>query len=316
MAIKAHLVPIAQINLSHETQARTKIDTDHVADLVQAVKAGAVLSPVELFSDGQTYWIGDGYHRVEAAVKRKAKSIRARVHSGGKNAAILHAAGANTAHGLKPTPTDKRRAIRMALAVAPDWADNRIAKHCGVSNHLVAEVREEVRLENSNVGRLENSNLDAADDSAKGDSGEVRFGRDGKKYPAKKKSGKKKKPADDSEQDAGNLVNFPETAFDGKTIPREEPDSMYTVAGELTVIAKEIRGIQANLRKVLRVIKHDDGSLEVTRPWCGRISVTILAQVLSCARSIEGDIPVGGESDHPYTAKDSKTDEQLERSRM
>lgn len=56
--------------------------------------------------------------------------------------AVLDAASANQQHlGLKRTNADKRRAVRMVLLVAPQWADNRVSKHVGVSDKTVAEER-------------------------------------------------------------------------------------------------------------------------------------------------------------------------------
>jgi hypothetical protein len=65
------------------------------------------------------------------------------VRQGGLRDAILHSAGANAAHGLRPTNADTRRAVLMLLQDEEwaAWSDNAVAKACAVSQPLAAKVR-------------------------------------------------------------------------------------------------------------------------------------------------------------------------------
>lgn len=61
--------------------------------------------------------------------------------------AALHAAGANTAHGLRRTRADKHRAVSLLLR-DKEWAarsDREIAQRCGVSARYVSKLRRELR---------------------------------------------------------------------------------------------------------------------------------------------------------------------------
>lgn len=125
------------------TQMRDSVRTEVVAQYRERMDAGDVFPPVVLFQDGQSYWIADGFHRIQAARLGGAKEIRALVHVGTLSDAIQHATGANRAHGLPRTQADKRRAIRAALEHERmrEWSDRAIAKHVGVDHKTVAAMR-------------------------------------------------------------------------------------------------------------------------------------------------------------------------------
>jgi hypothetical protein len=65
------------------------------------------------------------------------------VRPGGRRDAILYAAGANAAHGLKRPNRDKRNAV-MVLLKDPEWgqwSDREIARQCNVDGKTVAALR-------------------------------------------------------------------------------------------------------------------------------------------------------------------------------
>jgi hypothetical protein len=107
--------------------------------------------PIELFKDDEgRFWLGDGVHRVEAAKANGATTILARVSDGGERAALLHAANANSAHGLRRTTADKRRAVELVYRVHPEWlgensdpegTDRQVAAKCGVDHKTVGAVK-------------------------------------------------------------------------------------------------------------------------------------------------------------------------------
>jgi hypothetical protein len=116
--------------------------------------------PVEVYYDGESYWLADGFHRL-AALRKVMRwpedntdvvfAVPAIVHAGDRRAAVLHAAGANAAHGLRRSNADKRRAVETLLRDEEwgQWSDREIARRCHVSAPLVAQVRSEIHTVNS-----------------------------------------------------------------------------------------------------------------------------------------------------------------------
>lgn len=116
-----------------------------VSDYVDAMKDGAVFPPVEVFYDGATYWLADGFHRVEAYRRRGVVEVEAHVQDGTERDALLYAVAANLRHGLRVTRADKRNAVRLLL-LDPEmggWSKREIGKRCGVDGKTVDSVRKE-----------------------------------------------------------------------------------------------------------------------------------------------------------------------------
>jgi hypothetical protein len=140
-------VPLRWIHLTGETQGRERLDRQVIAEYVEAMTEGATFPPVVLFFDGEeSFWIGDGFHRCQAAATIGFDSIRAEIHEGGQRAARLHAASANQTHGLRRTAADKRHAVMTLLEDEEwrQWSDREIARHCGVDHKSVAKWRREL----------------------------------------------------------------------------------------------------------------------------------------------------------------------------
>lgn len=95
------------------------LDEDHVTDLTIAYKEGRVSDPCDIVFDGTTYWVADGNHRHEAAV-RAGVLLDVHVHKGTFRDAIILAMRANASHGLKPTDDDKRLKA-LTLLADPEW---------------------------------------------------------------------------------------------------------------------------------------------------------------------------------------------------
>ncbi|MGO6789200.1 hypothetical protein ACCS70_28515 [Rhizobium ruizarguesonis] len=122
------------------------IDPAVVADYAEAMDAGAEFPAVILFFDGEGYWPGDGFHRIEASRTLGRETINAEVRAGGKRDAMLEAVGANANHGLRRTSADKRRSV-LAMLRDPEWSgwsDREIGKRCAVDHKTVAKVRSEI----------------------------------------------------------------------------------------------------------------------------------------------------------------------------
>jgi hypothetical protein len=137
---------LALIKTDPRMQSRVSINDATVDDYAEVLQDGAAdLPAVMLFHDGTDHWLADGWHRVAAYRKRSRTTIPAKLHSGTPRDAILYAAGANAAHGLRRSNEDKRKAGGLLLG-DPEWSkwsDNAIGKHVGVDHKTVARWRSE-----------------------------------------------------------------------------------------------------------------------------------------------------------------------------
>ncbi|ARO23984.1 ParB-like nuclease domain-containing protein [Rhizobium sp. TAL182] len=138
---------LSSIRRDPELQMREAgIDPAVVAEYAEAMDAGAEFPPVILFFDGEGYWPGDGFHRIEASRTLGRDTINAEVRDGGKREAMLLAVGANANHGLRRTGADKRRSV-LAMLRDPEWSkwsDREIGKRCAVDHKTVGKVRSEL----------------------------------------------------------------------------------------------------------------------------------------------------------------------------
>ena len=149
-------VLIASIRRDGGTQIRAALDEATIARYVEALNAGEKLPAVTVWFDGKANWLSDGFHRIEAELRRGTKRIQADVRKGSLRAAIYDACGANAKHGLPRSNADKRRAVETLLADA-DWStrtDRMLAETAGVSHTYVAEVRKSIRLTQGASGNV------------------------------------------------------------------------------------------------------------------------------------------------------------------
>ncbi len=114
-----------------------------IDDYASAMTFGLEFPPIVVFYDGRDYWTADGFHRLAAAQRTKARTITAEVIKGTKRDALLYAVGANAQHGLPRTNADKRHAVDLLLADAQwrKWSDREISRRCAVDHRFVANVR-------------------------------------------------------------------------------------------------------------------------------------------------------------------------------
>jgi hypothetical protein len=135
-------VPLAAIQFDSATQVRAQIDVGAVAEYAERMEANDQFPAPTLFQDGEVYFIGDGWHRLLAAQKNGAVTFPCSVGQGGREAAIKHALGANSEHGLKRTTADKQNAVRLALKHFAEKSDRELAKLCRVDHKTVAAARQ------------------------------------------------------------------------------------------------------------------------------------------------------------------------------
>src|SRR5467141_4366416 len=141
-------LPLTSILTDAACQARVKIRPGVVRDYRRAMaeqisEGGLRFPPVVLFTDGQHYWLADGFHRVLAARDAGLSEFPADVRPGTERDALLFSISCNGAHGLPRTNADKCKAVTLLLADGEwsQWSDREIARRCQVGHDLVCRVR-------------------------------------------------------------------------------------------------------------------------------------------------------------------------------
>jgi ParB-like nuclease domain len=149
-------VPLEELAIGEETQARARLNPATVEEYAEAMREGVLFEPVALFTQGdEPYWVADGFHRIKAARQVGFTTIAALVRQGSKREALLYACAANATHGLPRTNADKRKAVETLLRDDEwgTWSDNHIAQHCGVSQPFVSQLRASLKTVISDDGQ-------------------------------------------------------------------------------------------------------------------------------------------------------------------
>lgn len=153
--------PLTNIDRDETIQCRAAVSLETVQSYADDMTEGAKFPPVDLYGTKDKAWIGDGWHRIEAADLLEWKSIPAVLHQGGRVDALKHALSANALHGQRRTNADKRKCVQVAMREFPKLSSREIAELCGVGNQMVSEMRKVCDSHTSTV-----------------------TGKDGKQYPA------------------------------------------------------------------------------------------------------------------------------------
>lgn len=137
---------VAKVRRDGGTQPRAALDEETISDYAEAMRAGERFPSVVAFYDGTDYWLADGFHRVNAAMRAGLVEIEVSVIAGTQRDAILYSVGANASHGLRRSNADKRRAVERLLRddVWKKWSDREIARQCAVTQPFVSKVRAEL----------------------------------------------------------------------------------------------------------------------------------------------------------------------------
>ncbi len=138
-------IPLDTLRLDGGTQPRSRISEKAVAEYAAAMRAGDEFPAVTVFLDGADRWLADGFHRVHAARRAGLADIAAEVRHGTRRDAVLFSVSANTSHGLRRTPGDVRRAIRLLLSDEEwaGWSNGEIARRCACSESYVRSIRQD-----------------------------------------------------------------------------------------------------------------------------------------------------------------------------
>lgn len=136
---------IGDIQRDADLQPRAMMNAVTIAEYAEEMENGTAFPPVVVFSDGTSYWLADGFHRVAAAEELGWRTIEAEVRQGDKRDAILFSVQANSTHGLRRSDADKRKAV-LTLLQDPEWAvwsDREIAQRTATTHPFVGRMRRE-----------------------------------------------------------------------------------------------------------------------------------------------------------------------------
>jgi hypothetical protein len=146
------MLELERIRMDGGTQQRVTLDQATITRYLEAMERGARFPPVDVYFDGEEYWLADGFYRCRARAKLGEKLIAANVQQGSLREAILFSLSANETHGLPRSNEDKRHAVLVMLADAEwsSWSNAYIAQVAHVSAPLVGKLRKELpKKENS-----------------------------------------------------------------------------------------------------------------------------------------------------------------------
>jgi hypothetical protein len=116
------------LTMSSLTQPRVQLRQDVIDDYAGKMhkergRTGWVINPmtkkrwepIVVFTDGDSFWLADGYHRVKAAQKRGLQLFQAKFRKGTKFDAFKFSLSVNENHGLKRSKGDQAHIARKAL---------------------------------------------------------------------------------------------------------------------------------------------------------------------------------------------------------
>ena len=114
---------LSKLSLETNSQARVSTDEDTVAAYTEVIKSTRAWTMSDrekmvLFFDGETYFVGDGWHRLLAAGRAGKKSLPETafdIRDGDAVDAMLYGMTAADTHGLRMTQKDKRRCVVYLL---------------------------------------------------------------------------------------------------------------------------------------------------------------------------------------------------------
>ena len=155
------------IRLDGGTQPRAQINQQICDEYGERMKAGEKFPAIDVFFDGENYWLADGFHRLQAySMAVPGEAIECNVYQGTLQDAQWHSYSVNKTHGVRRRKEDKERAVKLALQ-HPEGvkkSDSQIAKHVGVDHKTVAKYRAEMsasweipKIDNRTVTRGEST---------------------------------------------------------------------------------------------------------------------------------------------------------------
>jgi hypothetical protein len=138
------IVPMNLIVLDERAQPRVTMDFGMVEEFAADMLRGDAFPPIDVFFDGEVYWLADGFHRHRAATAIGMTEIVCRVDDGDLEDAVWFSLQANRANGVRRTRQDVQNAVKRAIVhrKGQDESDRFIGKYVGCDNEVVSRQRQ------------------------------------------------------------------------------------------------------------------------------------------------------------------------------
>ena len=136
-------LPISSLRLDGGTQARVGLDPDTVETYAEVLEKEAgewPFGPIDVFFDGDQYFVADGFHRTMAGEKVKRSTVPCRVHQGTAKDARIFSMTANDTHGLRMNREDKRACVEWLLDNVGKLPQQQLADTSGASLRTVQRI--------------------------------------------------------------------------------------------------------------------------------------------------------------------------------
>jgi len=145
-------LPLDQIITTPAELSRVGPDKDTLMRYVDLTETGGQLPPVTVFQDGNTFWLADGRHRLEARKRVGYLDIEAEIKVGSERDAQLYAFSANLSHGLASNISDRKKVARLLLEdkVWKDFPNRKIGEICGLSHTTIGAIRKSLENPSKN----------------------------------------------------------------------------------------------------------------------------------------------------------------------
>lgn len=138
-------VRLEELGIDGDTQFREEqLNMAQVKNLMSLMEDDIELDPIEARFDGTTYWVSNGFHRIEAATRLQLETIKVNYKPGTLEDAQVDAMAANKSNGLPRSNETRRNQIMAAFKheETKEWSNSRIAKHIGVAVSTVSAMRD------------------------------------------------------------------------------------------------------------------------------------------------------------------------------
>ena len=161
-------IVIDELIVDPTIQSRAQfVDKPTAVDYAEDMANGAAFPAIHVFRDeAGALRLARGFPRIAAAKLAGKATFPAQIYAGGREDAILHAAGDNADHGLRRTNADKAHAVENVLLTKSGQA---------MSNHAIEAI---TRVTAPTIAKVR-AHLEA---TGKISSQDVREGRDGRTY--------------------------------------------------------------------------------------------------------------------------------------
>lgn len=135
------MIDLNAIVASKELQSRDAVNEDWVNTLADRIQDGKSMTQMKVFSDGENYYLADGFHRYFAYKKLGIELVDVDVEMGTFMDAREYSWSANASHGMQRNKATIQKIIQDALSVYPNHSDRFLAGKCDVSHVTIANYR-------------------------------------------------------------------------------------------------------------------------------------------------------------------------------